>query len=226
MALVYYGEQLAAYGFGEGHPFGPDRLDAFWNEVNRRHLDEWLDIAPPVNAVRDDLLRFHTTDYIDRLEQQSASGTGYLDLGDTPAFRGIYEASLTVAGCVLDGAQRIMSAETRHVFVPIAGLHHARRDGAAGFCAINDIGTLVETLLEVKTIQVPAEFQRNARSFLYYQLYRTSLPLNEYLEPAARMGFVNLQPFSWRQLLPENSRTMRVIQDGILREKPFLLPEL
>jgi acetoin utilization protein AcuC len=32
------------------------------------------------------------------------------------------------------------------VFVPIAGLHHARRDGAAGFCVFNDIGVLIEAL--------------------------------------------------------------------------------
>jgi hypothetical protein len=40
------------------------------------------------------------------------------------------------------------------------------------------------------------------------------------------MGFVKLQLFSWKQLMPENSITMQVIQDGILREKPFLMPEL
>jgi acetoin utilization protein AcuC len=30
--------------------------------------------------------------------------------------------------------------------VPIGGLHHARRDGAAGFCAINDCGIAIELL--------------------------------------------------------------------------------
>jgi len=26
---VYIGPELARYGFGQGHPFGPDRMDAF-----------------------------------------------------------------------------------------------------------------------------------------------------------------------------------------------------
>ena len=39
-----------------------------------------------------------------------------------------------------------MSGKTDRAFVPIAGLHHARRDTAAGFCAINDIGILIEEL--------------------------------------------------------------------------------
>jgi acetoin utilization protein AcuC len=39
-----------------------------------------------------------------------------------------------------------MSGQCRHVFVPIAGLHHAGRDHAAGFCVFNDCGVAIETL--------------------------------------------------------------------------------
>jgi hypothetical protein len=70
---------------------------------------------------------------------------------------------------------------------------------------------------------VPAEFIRNARRFLYYQLFRASLPFGDFLEPHPRPGFVQLRPFSWQQLLPENSATMRVLVDGILSGSPFLL---
>ena len=143
---VYYGPLLASYGFGEGHPFGPDRIEAFWDEFTQQRLDETVDIAQPVSASRADLERFHSSEYIEQLIRQSATGHGYLDAGDTPAFTGIYEASLAVAGSVLDGARRIMQGTNRNVFVPIAGLHHARRDSAAGFCAINDIGVLIEVL--------------------------------------------------------------------------------
>ncbi|WP_456373764.1 acetoin utilization protein AcuC, partial [Thiolapillus sp.] len=73
-------------------------------------------------------------------------GEGFLDEGDTPAFPGILEASLTVAGTVLDASDRLMSGECQRAFIPIAGLHHARRDGAAGFCAINDCGIAIEHL--------------------------------------------------------------------------------
>ncbi|MGW8249994.1 MAG: hypothetical protein ACWGO1_05075, partial [Anaerolineales bacterium] len=73
--------------------------------------------------------------------------------------------------------------------------------------------------------QAPPEFRRNARRFLYYQLYRASLPLERYIQAAPRMGFVHLRPFTWEQLLPENSTTLRVLVDGITQGSPFLLPE-
>jgi acetoin utilization protein AcuC len=146
MVTVYYGEALAAYGFGEGHPFGPDRLDAFWNAARQSGLDKKVEIASPVSASREELETFHTQTYIEKLIRLSSTGSGTLDCGDTPAYPGIYESASVVAGCVLDGARRIMSGKSNRVFVPIAGLHHARRNTAAGFCAINDIGLLIEGL--------------------------------------------------------------------------------
>ena len=143
---VTIGEQLARYGFGEGHPFGPDRLAAFWTEVQAQGLDRQLIQCPPGSAGRELLERFHTPEYVERVISQSAAGAGYLDCGDTPAFPGIYEAACTVVGSVLDAVERIMKAECRHAFVPIAGLHHARRDSAAGFCVFNDCGIAIETL--------------------------------------------------------------------------------
>src|SRR3989344_3471470 len=143
---VYYGEALAAYGFGQEHPFGSDRLNAFWQEMTRRGLDRQCDIGTPVACGEDDLALFHTEDYIARVKRQSQTGECYLDYGDTPAFPGVFEAASAVVGSVLDGLKNILEARCRRVFVPIAGLHHARRDSAAGFCVFNDPGVAIEAL--------------------------------------------------------------------------------
>lgn len=143
---VYYGKELGNYGFGRGHPFGPDRLDAFWQEMTRRGLDRRCEIGHPVTCTEQDLALFHTADYIARVQHQSQTGEGYLDYGDTPAFPGVYEAASVVVGSVLDGLKHILLGECRRVFVPIAGLHHAQRHTAAGFCVFNDIGVLIEAL--------------------------------------------------------------------------------
>jgi len=37
---VVVGERIARYGFGEGHPFGPDRHGAFLREFEQRGLDQ------------------------------------------------------------------------------------------------------------------------------------------------------------------------------------------
>jgi len=143
---VYFGDDLGRYGFGEGHPFGPDRIHAFWKETVKRGLDRRLDIAAPVLCAQDTIARFHTAEYIERVKAQSRSGAGYLDHGDTPAFEGVFEAASYVVGSDLDGLSALVAGSARRVFVPIAGLHHARRDGAAGFCVFDDIGVLIETL--------------------------------------------------------------------------------
>ena len=150
---VYIGDELARYGFGQGHPFGPDRLDAFWKQAQASGLDARITRCAPVSADRESLERFHTPDYVDRVIRQSETGAGYLDLGDTPAFPGVYEAACYVVGSVLDAVKRLQADECRHAFVPIAGLHHARRDSAAGFCVFNDCGIAIETLRQVYDLQ-------------------------------------------------------------------------
>ncbi len=150
---VYYGEELARYGFGHGHPFGPDRLHAFWNECRQQGLDQRVDIGAPVLASENDLLRFHTPEYIARVQAMSRSGEGYLDHGDTPAFPGVYDAARYVVGSTLDAVARAVDGSHPRSFVPIAGLHHARRTGAAGFCVFNDIGIAIETLRQVHGIR-------------------------------------------------------------------------
>ena len=72
----------------------------------------------------------------------------------------------------------------------------------------------------------PEEHQINARNFLYYQLYRTSLPFSDFIEEdGAWQGYVKLKKFPWSALKPENSVTMQVLHDGILKGKAFVLPE-
>jgi hypothetical protein len=76
----------------------------------------------------------------------------------------------------------------------------------------------------VKSIPAPEQFVRNARRFLYYQLYRTSLPFDDFIEASPRQGFVQLRQFNWENLLLENSLTQQVIHNGLLRNQPFILP--
>ena len=144
---VYIGDELAAYGFGHGHPFGTDRMEAFWNRALKLGLGDLVCVREPVQATQADIELFHDHDYVERVKEQSLTGHGYLDYGDTPAFTGVYEAAAHVVGSALDAADRLMGGECRFAFIPIAGLHHARRDGAAGFCVFNDCGVVLEHLL-------------------------------------------------------------------------------
>jgi acetoin utilization protein AcuC len=150
---VYLGDKLAAYGFGNDHPFGPQRHHVFEQAFYHQQLDQKVDIRPPVKTDQKTLELFHTEEYIQKVIEQSKFGTGYLDNGDTPAFIGMYEAACYVAGSVVDAIEQLMASHYKKAFIPIAGLHHARRHTAAGFCVVNDCGIAIEMLLQKYGLQ-------------------------------------------------------------------------
>jgi len=69
--------------------------------------------------------------------------------------------------------------------------------------------------LQAEQIDVPPEFKRNARHFLYCQLFRSSLSFERYLKDGYRKGYVRLRAFPWQDLLPENSKIMQILLDVI-----------
>jgi acetoin utilization protein AcuC len=144
--LVYRGSALARYGFGDDHPFGPDRHDVFHAELACAALGDAIRYEEPRRASVDELVLFHTPEYIDTVSRLSAKGRGFLDAGDTPAFPGVFDAASDVVGTTLAAVDAVMSGAARRAFVPIAGLHHAARDRASGFCVFNDCGVAVEYL--------------------------------------------------------------------------------
>jgi len=141
---VFFGEELARYSFGKSHPFNSNRIFAFWSKFKTLNLDkdDQIQIKKPENAQEEILLEFHFKDYVNLVKKASMHGTGYLDLGDTPAFRGVFEASSDVVGTSLRALDIVMEKTDGilHGFNPIGGLHHSRRGSAGGFCVFNDIG--------------------------------------------------------------------------------------
>ncbi len=144
---VFFGKELAEYGFGESHPFNSNRIYSFWSKFNTMNLNksDKILIKKPKIAQEEILLQFHEKKYIDMVKQYSNWGNGFLDLGDTPAFKGVFEASCYVVGSTLNALDLVMEKEEGilHAFNPIGGLHHARRNIAGGFCVFNDIGIAI-----------------------------------------------------------------------------------
>ncbi len=143
---VFNDPRLAGYNFGEQHPFGPARFDAFNEAFVTQGLDQLVQSCQAVTATQDQIEWFHEHAYVEKVKLASLAGSGYLDQGDTPAFPGVYDASALVAGTTLHAIDIIMNGQCRRAFTPIGGLHHARRDTAAGFCVFNDCGMAIEAL--------------------------------------------------------------------------------
>ena len=129
-AALYVGEELARYGFPDGHPLGADRQGAFYREAAAQGLLEKVPVQAPQVAAREEIERFHSKRHVEKVMHAERDRLEYLDNGDTPVFPGVYRASATVVGSALDGLSRIMADECVRTFQPIGGLHHAGRDHA------------------------------------------------------------------------------------------------
>jgi hypothetical protein len=83
----------------------------------------------------------------------------------------------------------------------------------------------VEEFLGADQIEVPAEHARQSRRFLYYQVFRVSLPFDAFLEPAETPGFIFFKSFNWRMLSPQKSPTVRAILGCLFDGRQFELEE-
>lgn len=144
--MVISDPQIAAYGFGSGHPFGPDRHGVFQAALAGLGLGERVRLSGGRVATREELTEFHSPGFVDFVFSRCADGTGFLDGGDTPAITGLAEAAAAVVGATLTAVEALRIGAVRRAFVPIAGLHHAGREHAAGFCVLNDCGVAIEVL--------------------------------------------------------------------------------
>ncbi|MCS7134312.1 MAG: acetoin utilization protein AcuC [Candidatus Pacearchaeota archaeon] len=133
--IVALDERLKLYSF-QNHPFNNKRYEAFANSI--KNLEGKIKITKGRKAKLKELLLFHSKEYIYFVKKKSKEGIGYLDCGDTPAFPGCYEATCYVVGTVLKIIEKMLKLN-ENGFVPVAGLHHAYKNKAAGFCIFNDV---------------------------------------------------------------------------------------
>ena len=91
--------------------------------------------------------------------------------------------------------------------------------------SVDEYHATLERFLKSDKIEIPLEFRRNARRFLYYQLFRTSLPFGDFLERGILPVNARLKSFDPQQLLPENSVAMDAVTKGLLANGDFLLEE-
>lgn len=127
----------------------------------------------------------------------------------------IYNSTIGLEASIL-GALVLAAGRSRYSQADTVNFPHSRQEYQRE----------LEALLLAPEVRAPERYSHNARRFLYYQLYRSSLPFDAFLaEDQVWAGYVRLKEFDWSALLPENSPTMRVISDGLLGGGDFLLEE-
>lgn len=88
---------------------------------------------------------------------------------------------------------------------------------------VGEVRGKMKEFLAAEKIVVPSEFKRNARRFLYYQLFRTSLPFGDFLEPSVRTTQTRLKSFELELLM--KSEAVKVVLEGALENGDFLLKD-
>jgi acetoin utilization protein AcuC len=141
---VVRGDGLLRYSFPPPHPFNSARVVRFWEVLAKLGLGETT--IEPELADEETVELFHDKGHFEFVRKASTLGYGFLDEGDTPAFKGVLEAAELAVGSTLSCVEKVLGGEADHGFNPVGGLHHARRDQSAGFCVFNDIGVAIETL--------------------------------------------------------------------------------
>lgn len=126
----------------------------------------------------------------------------------------VYNSSIGLEATLL-GAPVVCGGKARYTQVPTVFLPETPEA----------LGELCEEFLKAEDIEVPPEFMRNARRFLYYQFFRISLPMNAFLHEGEKQGSVFLSDFDLQTLRVENSPTMKILYDGILHNQPFEIQE-
>jgi hypothetical protein len=181
--------------------------------VIRAHPDE----ARPGKASKESVAEWAKFNRVDTLENVVfVDATEYFssyELIQKSKFVMIYNSTIGLEACLL-GVPVLSAGKSR--FTKIDTVYFpTNRDAYI---------KMFKDFLNSDQVILPEEFKENTRKFLYTQLYRVSLPFDSFLEEdQVWSGYVQLKDFSWQDLLPENSTTMKVVSEGILKESPFEL---
>jgi acetoin utilization deacetylase AcuC-like enzyme len=132
------------------HPESHHRLASVMTYLDRFGVLPDLTPLEPMAATLEQLMRVHTAELIERIQQISWRGGGLLDHGDTYATAESFRlARLAVGGCC-DAVDRIMTGQARNgiALVRPPG-HHAASNQAGGFCLLNNAAAAARQAQEV-----------------------------------------------------------------------------
>lgn len=156
--VVYlYDPEVGNYQYAKGHPMKPQRVQMTHSLIINYGMHKYMDIKRPFHATYENLINFHSEDYINFLSTVSGDNMNQLssDLQkfninyDCPVFPGLFDYCRLTAGSSMMAAQKLNSGKYDIAINWAGGLHHAKRSEASGFCYVNDIVLGILELLKV-----------------------------------------------------------------------------
>ena len=151
-----HSSKFEEYEFGPHHPFKPIRSRLVYDLCVKHGLLDcpWMSVEEPVELDLITLASFHDMLYLHYLK---AANDGEFEpkmiefnigTGECPVFKGIFDYAALAAGAGYRGMMALLQDGVQIAFSPTGGYHHAGRRHAEGFCYINDVGIVIDVLLQ------------------------------------------------------------------------------
>ena len=145
-ATFVYDDLLTRHVLKDTHPLKAVRLRYTYDLLEAYGAFDPVSslLVGPRQASAEELLAFHTAEYLDAVRRLGAGDTSVaasafnLGPGDNPHYEGMYEAALWSTGASLVAAEMLIAGEVEAAFSISGGLHHAMPGYAYGFCVFND----------------------------------------------------------------------------------------
>jgi acetoin utilization deacetylase AcuC-like enzyme len=145
---------FAAHDPGRGHPERQERLEAVHAGMAQAARDLGGDTdalfasLPPRDATAAEIARVHTPRHVERLEALAGQGGGPID-PDTAMSAGSWPAAVRAAGAGLAAVDALERATSGSAFLALRPPgHHARPEGAMGFCLLNNVAITAAALAD------------------------------------------------------------------------------
>ncbi|WP_410498767.1 histone deacetylase family protein [Chitinibacter sp. S2-10] len=125
---------------GQGHPECPERIAAIQDRLMASGIWDYLLHINAQAATREQLLRVHPSEYLDKLAMLSpAQGHVHLE-PDTAMNPYSLNAAYHAAGAGVQAVDLVMQGKAQNAFCLIRPPgHHAERERGMGFCFLNNI---------------------------------------------------------------------------------------
>lgn len=147
-----------AHVMGEGHPEGPQRIQAIEDELHAQELDARLVRGEVPLATNEQLAQAHDLNYIltldDFLQQLESTGDSRALDPDTWASPGTRSAAWRAAGAAIAATDAVIDGAVNNAFCAIRPPgHHAPHNQTMGFCFFNNVAVAARHALNVRGLK-------------------------------------------------------------------------